>query len=320
MTSLLALTAWLGPANAAPTAVLHAAAPTEVYAWDWSRTHRFYLESQVELPLVMWLATPFNKQARTNGFDLRVVTTCADAEINTRHTVEVACSLDDVALSASVLEQEEGLMQPILDELDEMLTGALVQLTMHEDGHISNIDLEGLDRRNNRGGSINENLRLVVSRAFAGFDLALPGDDERQWVQYGSWLMRTPSADGVSGTSEIVHNQVERVGAFVSIASGGAGVILPGEGSDKFDTRFTSQAVFDLRSGRISDRTWSIVGGPTSSSRIAFGAAGYPYVQQGRLVALTEGDTWDVGQSVALPPGTRVQTAIQTGRMGMRID
>ncbi|MEQ1501757.1 MAG: hypothetical protein ABMB14_05980 [Myxococcota bacterium] len=288
---------------------------SEVFGWDWSRTHRFYLESQVQLPLVMWLATPFNHQARTTGFDLRIVTTCADAQVETRRTVQVDCRLDDVALSAAGLVQEEGLLQPILTELDEALTGSVVQLQMHADGRIANIDLEGgLDRRNNRVGQINENLRLVVSRAFAGLDLGLPeSSDDAAWVQYQSWLMRTPSADGSSGGSQIVHRVTARDGAFATIDSGGRGIIVPGEGENKYDTRFTSHTAFDLRTGRISDRTWTIIGGPTSSSSIAFGAAGYPYIQQGRVVALTGDRTWDVGPSEELPAGSVVQTAIQAG-------
>lgn len=318
MKLLLAAAAGAAHASVAQASPSGGAPSAEVFGWDWSRTHRFFLESQVDLPMPMWFATPFNHQARATGFDVRLVTTCGDAEINTRHTVTVACRLDDVGLSAVGLAQEDGLLQPILDELDESLTGTVVQLTMHASGRIANIDLEGLDRRNARGGVINENLRLIVSRAFAGFDFVLPEDDAaRQWVQYGPWLMRTPSADGVSGTAELVHTALTREGAFVTVASVGEGMIIPGEGLNKFDTRYTGQTVFDLRTGRISDRTWTIVGGPTASSWIAFGSAGYPYVQQGRLVALTEGEAWDVGPSEALPPGSNVPTALETGHFGL---
>src|SRR5690349_14103675 len=143
----------------APWTLQSAAAESFVYSWDWSRTHRLYLESKVQLPAVMWLATPFNHQARITAFDLRLVTTCGDAQVLTKRTVEVSCRIDDVALSAAGLKQEVGLLQPILVELDGMLTNAVVQLQMSDDGRIANIDLEGLDRRNNRGGWINENLR-----------------------------------------------------------------------------------------------------------------------------------------------------------------
>ncbi|MEZ4241499.1 MAG: hypothetical protein R3F59_36185 [Myxococcota bacterium] len=308
MLPVIALASWTTPAHALDS---------EVYGWDWSRTHRFYLESRVQLPTVMWFATPYNHQARVAGFDLRLNTTCGDAEINTRRTVEVSCTLDDVALSAEALPQEAGKLQPILTELDDMLTGAVVQLVVNRDGRITNIDLEGLERRNRRMGAINENLRLVLTRAFAGLDFELPDDPAlEQWAEYDSWLMRAPAADGSAGSSQVVHQLADKQGGFATFVSAGRAVIVPGEGFNKFDTRLTGSTTFDLRNGRISDRTWTVVGGPTASSWLANGAAGYPYIQEGRVVALGQGQTWDVGESLEVPPDQRIPTAIQQGGPG----
>jgi hypothetical protein len=293
------------------------AADNEVLGWDWSRTHRFALESQVQLPLYMWFATPFNHQARVTAFDLRLVTTCGNAQVETKRVVEVLCKIDALALSAAGMPQEDGLLQPILTELDELLTGSTVQLRMNHEGRVVNIDLEGVNRRNQRMGRINENMRLVVSRAFAGLDLQLPTGDERQWPQYDNWLLRAPSAEGTSGAAEVVHSRDSADDGFLTIQSAGRGMIVPGEGENKFDTRMTSTAVFDLRTGRISDRVWSVVGGPTASSWIAFGAAGYPYIQQGRAIALTENETWNVGESLELEPGAVPSAIQQNMRLGV---
>ena len=303
----------------APWTLQSSAMESAVYSWDWSRSHRMYLETKVQLPVVMWLATPFNHQARITAFDLRLVTTCGDAQVLGRHTAEVSCTLDDVALSAAGLKQEVGLLDPILAELDEMLTGSVVQLQVSDDGRLVNIDLEGLSRRNNRGGWINENLRLIVSRAFAGLDLALPADEENSWPQYESWLMRAPAVDGSSGGAEIVHREVEREGSFASIVSGGRGVIVVGEGHNKYDTRMVGETRFDLRTGRIADRSWTVVGGPTASSWIAFGAEGYPYVQKGRVVALTADEPWDLGESRELHEVGAQPTAIQQTGPGAQL-
>ena len=227
------------------------------------------------------------------------------------------CTLDDLAISAEGLPQEKGQLGPILAELDETLTGAAMQLQINRNGRIVNIDLEGVERLNRRSGIINENMRLILSRAFAGLDLALPRSSaDRQWAEYDSWLMRTPSIDGSSGSSQVVHEVIERTGGFTTFLSAGRAIIVPGDGHNKFDTRMTGQSTFDLRTGRISDRTWTVVGGPTASSWIAFGAEGYPYVQEGRIVSLTEGETWDVGDSVEIPPNERIPTSIQQGKPG----
>lgn len=292
-------------------AAAHAEGSPEL-AWDWSRVQRFYLESQVRLPLVMWLATPFNQQARATAFEIRLVTTCGPGVELTRDTVEVLCTLDDVGLLASGMTQEEGLLQPIVEGLDEILTGAVVQLVVRPDGRVANIDLENVTRRNNRVGVINENLRLVVSRAFAGLDLLLPeSSDSGNWPQYGAWLMAAPSSNGSAGTSEIVHSIVDRGPGGVSVVSGGRGLIVPGGGDNLYEARMTGRAVFDGRNGRLLDRNWTVIAGPSASALIAFGGAGYPYVQHGRVVALSGDETWDVGQSGELPPGEAAQTAIQ---------
>jgi len=184
---------------------------------------------------------------------------------------------------------------------------------MRDDGRINDIGLDAVEHVDQRTGFMNESLRLMVSRAFAGLDLGLPAhESDRSWAQYKSWLMRTPTIDGSFAGVEIV-NQVrtDRDGE-TEIVSGGRGTVSPGDGLNLYDTRLASDTVFDRRFGRISDRTWTVAAGPTSSSFIAQGGAGYAYVQQGHLIALLGADTWDVGQSAELPP-TDAQTAIQPG-------
>jgi len=305
MMPTLLLVGLTGPASAA-----------DHLGWDWSRTHRYYIGVQVQLPTSEWIATQYNHEARISAYDLQLVTTCSDAQVESRHVVQVDCRLDDVALSAAPLEQDVGLVQPILDQLDQSLTGAVVQLQMRDDGRINDIGLDAITHVDPRTGFINETLRLIVSRAFAGLDLSLPDDDAlKSWAQYRSWLMRTPSIDGSSAGIEIV-NRVRTVrDGETEITSVGRGTIAPGEGIDKYDTRLASDTAFDTRFGRISDRTWTVAGGPTASSLIAQGVAGYAYLQQGHLVALLGRDTWDVGPSVELPP-TDARTAIQPGNFG----
>ena len=132
------------------------AAPTEsvVLQWDWSQSHRWFIESEVQLPLYMWLQTPFNHQARATAFQIRLVTQCAPGTSSNGKTWEVACTLEDVALSASPMTQDEGKMQEIVTELDDLMTGAVVQLQVRPDGRLNNLDLEGVYRRNQRGGEV----------------------------------------------------------------------------------------------------------------------------------------------------------------------
>jgi hypothetical protein len=280
----------------------------------WSEPHRYFVQSTVQLPLFMWFATPFNRQARATAFDLRMVLACGAATPNTRRTSEVLCEIEELALSASGMEQEQGLLQPILTELDENLTGTDLQLQVRG-SEITNIDLEAY-RMNTRVGRLNENMRLVFSRAVAGLDFAQPPADGPdgpidQWPEYGSMLPWMPAANGTSGMSEIVYSVTDRTPQRLSLAFGGVGMVQPGDGQNRYDTRVSGELVIETSTGRPIDRTWTVVASPTPSSLITQGYAGYPYLQQGRLVALRDGETWDVGESLEVPASEFGQTAIQ---------
>jgi hypothetical protein len=212
-----------------------------------------------------------------------------------------------VGLKASGLPQEKGLLQPILEELDERLTGADVQLVVRDDGRLANIDLEGLDRRYQRVGRMNENLRLVVTRAFAGLDLPLPrirqdGELHPQWVQSDSWLLRAPVATGNLGTAQVVHTTSDADARVLEITTVGRGMMVPGGGGNRYDVVVDGEAAFDTTEGRLLDRTWSMIGVPTPSSAIAEGTAGYPYLQVGRIAHLPNDQQVDVGVTEELGP------------------
>ena len=290
---------------------LAAELPSEEVRWDWSEPQRYYLETEVRLPYLMWLAKRFNEQARVNAFQLRLVAHCEpSAELKRRQ--EVLCTIDDIGIKASGVRQEQGLLQPILEELDERLTGAVVQLELRDDGRLSNIDLEELDRRNRRVGRINENLRLILTRAFAGLDLPMPRNPEDpQWVQHDSWLLKAPAAQGSVGSAQLVHQWGDEQAGLHRIVTGGRAIIVPALSGNQYDARMTSEAWFDTADGRLTDRTWTMVATPTPSSALTEGLAGYPYLQVGRVMALPEGQDHPVGTTEELPPLDDDPTAIQ---------
>lgn len=284
--------------------------------WDWSKPHRWYLESDVQLPMFMWFQTPFNHQARSSYFQLRVVTQCAPGTALNAKNWEVACTLEDVALSASPMAQEEGQMGEIVEELDQLLTGAVAQIQVRPDGKLVNLDLEGIDRRNQRGGQVVENLRLVLLRGFSAIDLELSKKGEAQWIEKSPLLMAAPAAVGTAGLAQVVHTVTGVDGVFVTLHSEGQGVMTPsgqveGPVENRYDTRLVSEERWDTRARKLVQRSWTVVGTPTASSGIAAGAAGYAYLQVGRLVSLSEGQGWDVGQSREIPPQEAEQSAIQ---------
>ncbi len=289
-------------------------------SWDWSKPHRWYVENHVQLPLFMWFQTPFNKQARVNAFDVRAVVQCPAAEQVTGKVWEMSCTIEDWSLSAEALPQDEHLLQPILDELDQLVTGAQAQLQVRADGRLVNLDLEGVYRQNQRGGEVIETLRLVLGRAFAALDLETSKKGEDTWMENTPWLVYLPVSNGTAGLVQVVHQVTGTQGHLVDFRSAGQGVMeQPGDENgglvNRFDTRLEGTATWDTRQMRLLERQWALLGTPTSSSAIASGTAGYPYVQGGRLIALTEGQTRDVGPSKVVPQGEIGQTAIQLHQM-----
>jgi hypothetical protein len=297
----------------------------EPVRWSAGEPQRYAIQARVSLPLFMRLDTGFNNEARMVGFDLRLVTTCTETPgpepcetcgRGPNPNEEVLCLIDDLAFSATGMAQEKGRLQPIVTEIDEQLTGSVVQLQVRHDGRLVNIDLEGLDRRNHVVGNFIENLRLILARGFAGLDLTAPPEGDRSWVQYDSWLLRLPDAEGSMGGSEIVHRIYEETDDTITVESGGRALLVPVDveySANKYETRFHGIAIQRREDARLVERAWTVIGVPTASSRIAFGTAGYAYMQDGWIKALDEGETWNVGQSVELADGWHVQTAIQQG-------
>lgn len=292
------------------------AEPPEAIQWNFEQPRRYAIRTNMRLPEMIWLGTRFNRQARFDAMDLRMVLQCAPAERESRRSWEIDCRIEDFAMSAEALPQERGIVQDIVTELDERLTGGLIQFQVRNDGRIKNVGLHEIGRLNRRVGVINENMRLVLSRMVAGLDLPLPRPGEEDgWVQHSSWIMQTVNRWGSYGTSEIVHQVKDVAPAHITIASAGRGIIIPEEGRNKFRARMVSETVFDRRDGHILDRTWSLVGGPTASSLIAQGTEGYPYLVEGQLVALSPGQEWSVGESLELERSQPGMSAIQQRTM-----
>jgi len=288
----------------------------EALAWDYTKPQRLGLKTDVVLPEMLWFASGFNKQARVRDFSLGLVADCTPGH-TTRRKVEISCVLTDVGIQAMSLPQEEGLLQPILGELDARLTGVTVQLQMGKDGALKNVDLDGLDRRNRRFGRINENMRLVLTRAFSGLDLPLgKGSPRSGWLQHRSWIISAPATSGTAGVAALVHKVVGREGDHVFLATAGRGVVAPREGLNKYDMRLESQATIDTSTGTLKERSWTMAGGPTPSSLISQGFEGYPYLQRGHIVALDAEDEWDVGQTKEIPPTNDGMSTLQQSFMG----
>jgi hypothetical protein len=258
-----------------------------------SGSERYYVDVEVHLPNPLMLYRELNRQARLVAYQAELVLDCAVVE-SSRRGWEVACRIEDISIVGATTLGDVGRMGEVLDEVDERLTGAVLQLDWRRDGRIANIDLEGLDRRNRRLSQNAETLRLMLARAVAGFDLQLPrggAAEDGVWGQMGGLLLAAPYRRGSQGSGEMVHRVRRAEAEAVVIETAGRGIVAPATDgatgpANLYDTALESVTRFDTVNGRIAQRRWTAVGTPTAGSAVTDGAAGVDYLQAGQITAL----------------------------------
>jgi len=297
------------------------------WTWNEGETRRYYVDAEVQLPasMLLWLLADRNKEARLVAFRTRSVLACSDEGRNSRRSREVHCKIEDIAIMGATLRGDRGLLQPILEEMDDKLTDSYLQLIVRNDGRITNVDLEGIKTTERREGRMQETLRLIMARSVAGFDLQLPRKgltEEGVWPQYQAMLFMAPSGHGTQGSAEIAHLIRTTKGDYVIIESAGRAIVSPGTDSaarDFFQTTLDSVAVFDVQEGMLRERVWASTGTPTASSATAEGARGIEYIQRGKILYLADSmEPPDLGQTLEVgAPDSEVEGSVLLNSEGL---
>jgi hypothetical protein len=290
------------------------------FVWEWpeGRTHSWYLHTEVQLPSAMWFVADTNKQARVAAFQVEFVMTCRLEGAAGKRSLPLRCAVDDIAIRAAALPGDAGVLPEILAEMDEKLSVAELQLVLRTDGRLRHVDLENVDKRNRRISQMHENMRLVLVRALAGFDLRLPRSADLKagaWPQYEAELMKLPSSIGTIGAMDLAHKNRKRIGDLVPIDSSGRGMMsASGAGTsapDIYAINLEARGVFDTKLGILRERRWTVLGMPTASSAMAEGGEGIPYGQRGFLSYIPPGQTPPtLGETMEVAPPGVTQTAI----------
>jgi hypothetical protein len=297
--------------------------PTDGLSWRWapSEDRRYYVESAVGLPQQMWFLADQNRDARVIGWHLRLVLDCNDVDLAGRHAWNVGCTLRDVGIEGIAMPGDagDGLLPPILDELDAKLTGAMVRMILDTDGRVRKVWIDGLERHDRRQGIMNENARQMLVRALAGFDLQLPdggASEEGLWTQRNGWLMAIPAPAGSFGGGTSLHVVAERSGSTAGIHSVAKGVVGPmqrlgDEPTDLYAMQITSEAAFDVDRGLLLSRSWEAEGDATAGSAVSEGTHGLPYLQRGYLGWLPpDAPIPEVGPTREIAAGGEVPTVL----------
>jgi hypothetical protein len=260
----------------------------------------------------MWWWSTFNKEARVTAFHLKTVLDCEPGVEENKRSMAVECRVHDASVVASGVKAEEGLLQPIVDEVDEKLTGSLLQIRYRNNGRITNFDLE-LRANNRRENRMVEQLRLTMARAVAGLDYEIPsqGDGSSGWPVVHTMLFDLPSTNGTTGIAEVVRKtKEERADGMLVIEEVGRSSATPGDGFDVFTADLGGSAVFNTTEGRLERRRWTVIAEPSAGSFSAL-IGGIPYLQKGKVIALEPDETIDLGVSLEVAAPGQTQTSLQ---------
>ncbi len=313
MSSLLAL-AWLVSGAAV-------AADAEMQ-WSWGEGvhHRYYIESEVHLPVPIMLVAELNTEARMIAVQTQLVIDCTQAREG-RKDWDLECDINDISLIGAGMTGDQGNLAVVLQEIDERLTSARLQVTLKRDGRIGAVDLEDIDRRNRRLSQNAEHLRLLLVRALSGLDFRFANnatDEGTGWPQFDGQLMKVPYSRGSQGSGQMVHKVRRKEGNNWLIDTEGRGSAAPASGQasgapNTYIMEMTAVGRFDVERGVWTQRKWTVIGEPTAGSAVNAGFDGASYLQAGSFVYLPEGEAPptlnESGQSNA--PGVEGPSSLQ---------
>jgi len=268
------------------------------WSWDEDQHRRYHLHSDVQLPIAFQLLADRNAAARIGAFTVDLVVDCTPENIR-KKAWDLECTVEDVALLASAVQQDQGNIGVILEEVDEKLTGATIDLVMRHDGRVSDVDIDELAivDNNRRTHLMEETIRIMGARAFAGMDLQLSKDGTARWTQRSTPLLQLPSSFGGVAYATAEHRLVGTDGSGVFIESMGEGSMAYDD-QNTFQGSMRSVAVFDADDGALRERRWVMQAAPTAGSALADAWSNIIYAQSGQVRRLVDGESVALGGSL----------------------
>lgn len=309
LTSLLLLGCLLWPAWARATEGLR-------WQWEPDQERRYLIRSNVRFAELFPAWARLNKNLRLAELQTTVVVRCSPSYL-AKKRFGLTCGFDDLQFRGAppTADAQSGLVG-ILDEWEASLSEVTVELDMTWDGYLKGVQLDGYDSRMNRFRQIEEHLRLILARSFAGLEVGLPkkGDDKGQtWMQKESAVLQLPSNVGSFGTGRIATRVTSTEGSIVTIDRLGEGSIRSGEtigdpsqgerARNTFMAEVRGSAAFDVDAGELVRHDYVAKAEATASSALATGVASTVYTQIVTVKLLEPDRELELGANEETTPG-----------------
>ena len=260
-----------------------------IWKWEPGVVRRYMLRAEIKSPYVFDFNQERNVDGKISSFTLAMLVDCTLNEAVGRNASEVRCTVDKTSLAVAPVRFSAGTLSPVIDEWVKKFDAAWIDMTIGASGRIRNIDLEGVDKSNERTQQIWMLMREMTLRAFAPFDFVLPKDgvvaDGAQWVQPGARAFELPGmGQGTLGGTSVTHTWLADQGGLVTWGISGAGTVAPptaanGSLRDTFQIKLDGSGVFDTKQGAVVQAMYEAVGTPTAGSVSADAGRGLSYVQ-----------------------------------------
>jgi len=190
---------------------------------------RYHGELLVDSGEAIWMLGRNNLNARAKTITAAADFTCRGEESG--RGWELDCVVDQIALEAVPFsEPERERVDAIMAEYVELMTFEHVQLSFGGDGHIRTVDVEGVDKNDERAREVHEMLRLLMRRMFVPFEQQVPrkGTAEvgQKWKHKGNVAaLEVFSKYGTIGGTLMKYTVAADAGSTVVLTSEGRGTI-----------------------------------------------------------------------------------------------
>jgi hypothetical protein len=312
----------LAALNTHPVPVEPVPAPEEVLVYGdrfarWDGT-RWYAETQIGFAAPWILYAEADHEVRFSAMQLRADIGCDKTWRHGAKGFEVRCPIEQISVRGVTSFPNEPWADLVLQELDDLLTGAVIKLVVTEDGRLTDLGLDGPPADNRRATIIHENARQLLLQLMSNFNLRLPPAtalSHNSWVEYGSTLFLPPTLSvwtnfpyicpkvgrifgslprptSAFGGTTLVHQLTPYRGKIV-LQSSGQGTLSDGyEQANRenfYALHFDGVSIFDPATGIMTERVYALRGETTASSAIAMSGSSNLYFHTGRIQLL--GDT-----------------------------
>ncbi len=171
-----------------------------------------------------------------NNIDVRATTVMLAADMTCTGEAagknwKVECAIDEIAIQGGAYTpDEQERLDTIFTEYSALMSTATVQLVQRADGRLRSVDLEGIDKSDERMSEIHESLRLLMRRLFAPLDIQLPKKGSAEvgetWKHKGGAVaLELFSKYGTFGGSSVTYTLAAAEGGMATVTSEGRGNI-----------------------------------------------------------------------------------------------